>query len=215
MDEALSESYTAQSMRFLITAGGTREPIDAVRYITNFSSGRLGRAMASEAKAKGHDAVLLAPEGDRDFQSTADLERELERASKEPWNAVLHAAAVSDYRPAEVAKEKIRSDQEELVIRLVRTPKLIAHLRDWFGDAFLVGFKLTSGTAPEERLRIAREQIALNRTDACVENDLTEYGPGEHKARIVTATEVIDIPKGDKASVARAIVAFVERRCSK
>ena len=191
-------------MRILITAGGTREPIDAVRYITNLSSGRLGRTMADEARRRWHATALLAPDGDRPFRSTADLEEQLMRASKESWDAVLHAAAVSDYRPAEVVQGKISSDRDELVIRCVRTPKLIAHLRDWFPRAFLVGFKLTSGVAPEERARIAREQISKNRTDACVENDLTEFGPGEHKARIVTADRVIDIPKGDKASVGRA-----------
>jgi hypothetical protein len=207
--------YLRQGETILITAGGTKEPIDDVRYITNRSTGKLGRALAAEAIARHHRVLLLAPEGDREFGSTADLERELKRASGEgAWDVVLHAAAVSDYRPASVIDGKINSERDDLVIRLVRTPKLIAHLRDWFGRAFLVGFKLTSGTPPEERVRIAREQIAKNRTDACVENDRTEFGPGEHKARLVTADAIIDIPKGDKASVARAILINVERLCS-
>lgn len=202
-------------MRVLITAGGTREPIDDVRFITNRSSGALGRALAAEARSRGHEVLLLAPEGgDRAFESTADLERELRRAAKlGPWDIVLHSAAVSDYRP-EPVKGKIRSDRKELVLRLVRTPKLIARFREWFERAFLVGFKLTSGVKPDLRVRIAGEQIANYGTDLCVENDIAEYGPGEHKARIVSRNEVFDIPKGDKASVARAIMDFVERACS-
>ncbi len=208
-------------MDVLITAGGTKEPIDDVRYITNFSSGGLGRALAAEAHARGHRVLLLAPAElpklagllpkeieHRPFRTTSDLEQELWRAAGErAWDLVLHAAAVSDYRPAEVVDGKIASDREELVIRLVRTPKLLARLREWFGEAAIVGFKLTSGRSPEERVRIARDQITRNRTDFCIENDLAEFGPGEHQARIVAADgTVTEIPRGDKSSVARRIL---------
>lgn len=212
-------------VNIVITAGGTKEPIDDVRCITNLSSGGLGRALAVAAHERGHRVLLLAPAelpklaGElpaevehRPYRSTADLERELRRAAGErTWDVVLHAAAVSDYRPVPI-QGKIASDQDELVLRLVRTPKLIAHLREWFGRSCLVGFKLTSGVAPAERVRIALEQIARNRTDACVENDIREFGPGEHKARIVKADGTfVEIPKGSKAAVARAIVEQVER----
>lgn len=205
------------AMQVLVTAGGTKEPIDAVRVLSNVSTGALGRAIAEEWKRRGHRVVLLAPaEVDatvekRTFGSADDLQRELEWAAAErTWDAVIHAAAVSDYRPAKVEPGKIRSDQDELVLRLVRTPKLIARLREWFRDAYLVGFKLLKGVAADERVEIAREQIRANRTNACVENDLSEFGPGEHKARVVTLEQIVDIPKGDKPAVARGIVDFVE-----
>lgn len=204
-------------MDALVTAGGTKEPIDAVRYVSNVSTGALGRAIAEELKRRGHRSVLLAPAElettaeKRTFGSTDDLQRELEwAAAEQTWDAVIHAAAVSDYRPARTEAGKISSDAPELVIKLVRTPKLIARMREWFPNALVVGFKLLHGVAPAERVEIAREQIRKNRTNACVENDLSEFGPGEHQARIVTLETVVDVPKGDKASVARVIVDFVE-----
>lgn len=204
-------------MEVLVTAGGTKEPIDAVRYISNVSTGALGRAIAEEMKRRGHHVVLLAPAEletaveKRAYVCTEDLQRELEWAAAErTWDVVIHAAAVSDYRPAKTEPGKIRSDQEELVLKLVRTPKLLARFRDWFRDAYLVGFKLLQSVAAAERVEIAREQIRANRTNACVENDLAEFGPGEHKARVVTIEEIVDIPRGDKPSVARGIVDFVE-----
>lgn len=213
-------------MDILITAGGTKEPIDAVRVLTNISSGSLGRALCVAAAAQGHRVLLLAPSElprlagplppgveHRPFRSAADLERELLRSAEERrWDLVIHAAAVSDYRPAEPYPGKISSETDELVLKLVRTPKLIARLREWFGTAYLVGFKLSSGLPRDERLRLAREQIQRNGTDACVENDLAEFGPGEHQARIVVKSgDVIAIPKADKASAAQALFASLEQ----
>lgn len=213
-------------MKVLVTAGGTKELIDPVRCITNVSSGSLGRALCLAAVRRGHAVLLLAPAElpklagalpkrveHRSFRSTADLERELRLAARRRWDLVIHAAAVSDYRPVRPSATKLSSESEEIVLRLVRTPKLIARFRKWFGRAFLVGFKLSTGLTPEERRRIALEQIRKNRTDLCVENDLAEFGPGEHKATIVTPEgKTIPIPKGDKAFVAEALWSFMERK---
>jgi phosphopantothenoylcysteine synthetase/decarboxylase len=179
------------------------------------------------AAGRGHHVTILAPwelpylngplpatVEHRKFFSVADLQNLLAKAATEKkWDAVIHAAAVSDYTPASVTQGKISSDQDELIVRLVRTPKLIKFLRDQYGDALLVGFKLLSGVDPAERKRIALEQMAKCRTDACIENDIKEFGPGEHKARIITpdGTEV-DIPKSSKAEAASRMVDFVEAR---
>lgn len=213
-------------MRVLITAGGTKEAIDPVRCLTNISSGSLGRELCRAAARRGHRVLLLAPAelpklvgplpkgvAHRPFRSTADLERELRRAARRRWDLVIHAAAVSDYRPARTSATKLSSESDEVVLRLVKTPKLIARLRAWFGRAFLVGFKLSTGLPVKERRRLALEQIRKNRADLCVSNDLAEFGPGEHQATIVTPEgETVPIPKGKKAAVAAAIVDFIELR---
>jgi GNAT superfamily N-acetyltransferase len=219
--------FMGRKLNILITAGGTKEDIDPVRYLTNFSSGSLGRAFSIAAAERGHRVTLLAPkelpklagplpEGVdlRPYRSTADLEAALKQAAAEKkWDVVIHSAAVSDYRPADTQATKISSDQEELVIRLVKTPKLIQSFRDWFGRAFLVGFKLLTNTPDAERHRIALAQIKKNRTNLCFENDLARITKTVHPARLVTPEGgAIPLPLGDKQAVARAALDFIEKR---
>src|SRR5262245_10126612 len=124
-------------MRVLVTAGGTREAVDDVRVIANTSTGRLGARIADAAAASGHEVLLLpgalaarpaSPRVRREsFESSAELGRLLERHVP-GCDAVLHAAAVSDYVP-ERAPGKLSSDLPEITLRLVRAPKLIDGLR--------------------------------------------------------------------------------------
>lgn len=219
----------AQPLNILITAGGTKEPIDDVRYITNFSSGALGRAFANLAAWRGHHVVLLAPQEierttgqlhrnveHRPFRSTASLKDEITKAARErKWDLVLQSAAISDFTPAKTTQGKIRSREagDEINIPLVKTPKLLASFREWFGEgAFLVGFKLLSGMSDEERLQIAQDQISSYGTDLCFENDLTQVSRYSHKARLVTkAGSVISVPIGRKEEVAMAVFNYLEK----
>ncbi|MBY0404423.1 MAG: class II aldolase/adducin family protein, partial [Cyanobacteria bacterium] len=96
---------------------------------------------------------------------------------------------------------------------MVKTPKLIGSMRQWFGRAFLVGFKLLSGVDPKQRHQIALAQIHKNRTNLCVENDLTEVSSKSHKARLVTPEGgAIPIPVGSKTDVAKSVLDFIEKR---
>ncbi len=217
-----------RKLSILITAGATKEPLDGVRFTTNFSSGGLGRGFALAAAARGHHVVVLAPkefqkmagplpEGveHRVFFSTNDLKLRLEEASREQkWDLVLHSAAVADFTPAEVAQGKIASHGvDELIVRYVKTPKLIRSLRDLFGNAFLVGFKLLKDTPPEERYRIAMKQMRDCRTGLCIENDLSEVSTKSHKLRIITPEGgAIPVPVSDKNSVAKSVLNFIENR---
>ena len=217
----------SRKLSVLITAGGTKEPLDQVRFISNFSSGAFGRGFAIAAAEAGHEVVLLAPKEIvklagplpkevelRPFVSTADLQKKLEEASKEKfWDVVIHSAAVSDYTPADVSDGKISSDKDELIVRLVKTHKLIRNMRSQFGKSFIVGFKLLSGVAPEERFRVAMKQIGGCRTNLCIENDLTEVSSKSHKARIVTPEGgAIPAPQGNKIEVTKSLWNFIEKR---
>ncbi len=166
----------------VITAGGTREPIDDVRFIGNFSGGALGHALAQEFKSYGRDVLLLAPKNVTDrygeiddvehqtFSSYADLDQQIK--SIPSARIVLQAAAVADYSPVP-ADGKISSDQDEMVIRMQKNPKILASLREHFGrHAFIVGFKLLSGVSTQELLEVGRRQITTNYTDMSVANDL-------------------------------------------
>src|SRR5262245_50634784 len=151
-------------MRLLVTAGGTREPVDDVRVIANTSTGRLGARIADAASAAGHEVLLLhgmlavRPASARvrreSFDSAADLARLLDRHAPQA-DAVIHAAAVSDYVPVRAAG-KLASDLPELTLRLVRAPKLVDRLRELQPEALLVAFKLTSGADEDGMIEAAR-----------------------------------------------------------
>lgn len=168
----------------VVTAGGTREYIDDVRYLGNFSGGKLGHALASTYAELGHRVLLLAPNcvperhgaidgvEHRPYTSAASLQSEL--LAIPTARLVLHGAAVSDYTPDRI-NGKLSSDEDELVIHCKRTPKILPQLREHFGvDTRLIGFKLLSNVAETELIDVAAKQIETCRTDACIANDLQE-----------------------------------------
>jgi phosphopantothenoylcysteine decarboxylase/phosphopantothenate--cysteine ligase len=187
-------------VKFIITAGPTYEPLDEVRRLTNFSTGRLGSDLATFLTGQGHEVTLLIGQqaswrGERKashvetFTTTSDLkDRLLKHASKE-IGAVFHAAAVSDFgfgniwhrTPSgelELVKGgKVPTNLDGLLAELVATPKIIAELRDWYPAAWLVGWKYEMDGTQADVLAKARHQIRSNRTDVCVANGRA-YGNG-------------------------------------
>lgn len=188
-------------LRVLVTSGGTAEPIDGVRVLTNTSTGSTGAGIASYLTRCGHDVVLLrarsavkADNGVRDetFSSFAELDSALHRfLGSENFDAVIHAAAVSDFgvesvvtaagsRPPGAAK--IESGPSPVTVRLHVLPKLVDSLRNLSRnpDLKLVAFKLTANATPEETS--AAVQTLLQRTGAnfVVHNDLSLRMDGEN-----------------------------------
>ncbi|MBE2216419.1 MAG: bifunctional phosphopantothenoylcysteine decarboxylase/phosphopantothenate--cysteine ligase CoaBC [Opitutaceae bacterium] len=178
--------------RVLVTAGGTEEPIDGVRTLTNFSTGRTGALLAEHLRAWGCDVTLLRahratppPAGVRGetFVTFADLRGALERLlGGEHFDAVVHAAAVSDYavaglrvngQPLPPGAGKLGTEQK-IAIELAPNPKLVDHLRAWSRNPELrvIAFKLTR-EADAAAARAAVEKLfAHSRADAVVHNDL-------------------------------------------
>lgn len=195
----------------VITSGGTQERIDDVRYIGNFSGGRLGRAMAESYAQLGHQVLLLAPNSvaerfgipdgveHRSFSSAQSLEEAIHEIPEA--KLVLQAAAVSDYTP-ERCEGKISSDQEELVIRLKRNPKILKGLRQHFGEQTqIVGFKLLSSVSENELIDVAQTQISNCQTDACIANDLQDIKE-TRKIHIVKPDGSYQTISGDTEEVA-------------
>ncbi len=187
-------------MRCLVTAGPTFEPLDAVRRLTNFSSGRLGSELVNFLTARGHEVTLLIGQqavwrGERHchqaitFTTTADLRGRLETLTSQPIDAIFHAAAVSDFgfgkiwrrssrgELHEVQAGKVSTRQGTLLAELVPTPKIISDLRRWFPQARLVGWKYEVDGDRPGAIRLAREQVAECLTNACVANG-PAYGSG-------------------------------------
>jgi ADP-ribose pyrophosphatase YjhB (NUDIX family) len=207
--------------RVLITAGGTREAIDDVRFVSNFSRGRFGATIASALARRGFDVTLLAgvelmrqpewvdPRVERiGFAGFADLSAAIdayldERGAPE---MIWMAAAVSDYSPVPT-EGKIRSTQDELVVRMRRNPKLLGTLRERCGSAtFIVGFKLLSDVEEAELVDVALAQIEKCRLNLCVANDLARLRGAEHPVQVVTPEGGAWPISGSKPEVAERIV---------
>lgn len=171
--------------KILVTSGGTREPIDDVRFIANMSTGGTGRSIAEALARKGHEVVLFhglgavtagAPVRNTSFSSAEDLKQQLEGALADgSYQAVIMCAAVADYRPAKAQRGKIRSDAKSLTLRLVRNPKILPQLKSFSPKPLLVvGFKLTVGADTPKRLKAVGAQFDTGTVDAVVQNDLEE-----------------------------------------
>jgi phosphopantothenoylcysteine decarboxylase/phosphopantothenate--cysteine ligase len=183
--------------RLLITAGPTHEPLDAVRYIGNRSSGRLGIALARAAADRGFRTTLLLGPTQRDcsdthaevhrFQTTADLEGLLETHFPQ-CDALVMAAAVADYRPnrnPEAATTKLRRTDAKLTLELEPTPDLLAGCAERRRDGQLVvGFALEPRAELEAS---AKRKLARKKIDAIVANPLETMVADEIEATIYTA----------------------------
>jgi phosphopantothenoylcysteine decarboxylase/phosphopantothenate--cysteine ligase len=188
-------------MNCIVTAGPAYEPLDNVRRLTNFSTGRLGTELANYLTARGHSVILLLGElatyaGERRaqrvefFSIAADLRAKLKTLAAKKVDAIFHAAAVSDFSfgrifaPAAANKlveiksaKKIPTRQGKLLVELLPAQKIIAELRGWFPRAKIVGWKFEADGKRPEAIVAARRQLAECSTDLCVVNG-PAYGEG-------------------------------------
>jgi len=201
--------------KVVVTAGGTREAIDAVRYIGNRSSGKMGRAVADEAYLRGAEVVLVTTQsGDEAayrrvvVESAAEMSEAVTRESADAGVLVM-AAAVADYRPEAVSDGKLsRADSPELTLRLVPTVDILAQTRRT--GLVRVGFAAEAGP----RIDRARAKKAAKGCDLLVFNDSLAAGIGigseENEVTILTPTREVHVPRTSKAACARAILDEVE-----
>jgi phosphopantothenoylcysteine decarboxylase/phosphopantothenate--cysteine ligase len=208
-------------LRVLVTAGGTREPIDAVRYVGNRSSGRMGVALAAEAARRGADVALVGanlavdpPDGVRVVQVTTA--GELEHATRAEFataDVLLMAAAVADFRPADAVDGKIKKgDRDELTVRLEPTTDVLAAVAAERRDGqTLVGFAAEHGGGALDN---AREKLERKGLDAVVLNDVSQPGIGfdsaDNEVTVVTAAGDQAVARASKDAVASAILDCVE-----
>ncbi len=216
---ALCPSGALAGTRVLVTSGPTREPIDAVRFLSNPSSGRMGYAIAAAARDRGAAVVLVsgptslaAPPGVRLIPvMTASEMRAAVLEQARTAQVVIMAAAVSDFRPAEPAVGKIKKSEASLVLQLEPTEDILLSLGRDKGGRILVGFAAET----DDVLRNAREKLERKNLDLVVANDIGM--PGAGFGTLTNAVTLIDrsgatseIPLTSKAAVAEAILDRVE-----
>ena len=210
-------------MRVLVTAGGTREPVDKVRFVGNRSSGKMGRAIAREAYRRGAVVMVVAANievrepGVRwvDVETYAEMEEATARLAAYS-DALIMAAAVSDFTPAEVVEGKIRrGSSKELELRLVATGDIIKNVRESNPQLFVVGFAATFGDPVAD----AREKLETKSVDIVVGNDVSLAGSGfsseENEVHIVGRTGENFVPRSTKKEVAGAILDAVAMEIGK
>jgi phosphopantothenoylcysteine decarboxylase/phosphopantothenate--cysteine ligase len=212
-------------LRVLVSAGGTREPIDAVRYLGNRSSGRMGFALASEAAALGADVTVVAANVtlERDPRVRyVDVEtaQQLQDACAVAFAAadvLLMAAAVVDFRPAAPFDGKLtKGAGSELQLDLQRTPDILAGLAAARRPGqTIVGFAAEHGDGAVTR---GREKLARKRLDAVVVNDISRsdigFDAADNEVTIVTAEDELHVALASKSAVARAVLDTVMRQRS-
>jgi len=206
--------------RILVTAGPTREPFDPVRFITNYSSGKMGYALAAAARRRGAEVVLVS--GPVTLPPPYGVEAVMVESAREMFEKVMEhlerstviikAAAVADYRPAVRSRGKIKKTKGPLILELERNPDIIAEVGKRKGDRILVGFAMES----ENLVENAAAKMKAKGMDFIVANDLNEEGAGfqhdTNKVRIIMNDGSIEsLPLMDKLEVAHAILDRVKK----
>ncbi len=197
--------------RIVVTAGGTREPVDPVRYIGNRSSGKMGYSIAGAARDRGASVILITaaplphPTGMEviPVSTAAEMKEAVEKAVTQA-DALIMAAAVADYQPKSATPNKIKKGSEVLTLELVRTPDILGEVK---GDFVRVGFAAES----ENLVEHARKKLAEKRLDLIVANDITEansgFGADTNKVTIITKDGTVeDLPLMSKREVAEKIL---------
>ena len=201
-------------VRVLVTAGGTHEPIDKVRFVGNRSSGKMGKAVAREAYRRGAEVMVVAANVEErepgvrwvDVETYEEVEEATTRLANHA-DALVMAAAISDFTPAEVNEGKIRrGSTEELDLKLVATGDILQTVRKSNPELFMVGFAATFGDpAPD-----AREKLGSKGIDLVVGNDISREGSGfgsdENEVYIVGREGDKFVPRASKTEVAREIL---------
>lgn len=208
----------------LITAGPTYEAIDPVRFIGNHSSGKMGFSIAQEAANRGAKVILISgPSSQQIHHQNIEIHRVT--SAKEMYEQVFNyyenvdiaiaSAAVADYAPKEIAKEKIKKNDDSLTIELVKNPDILKTMGDKKDKQFLVGFALETQNEEEN----AKGKLQKKNLDMIVLNSLREEGAGfkndTNKIKIFTKTEMKEFTLKSKDEVATDILNCIEEQILK
>lgn len=203
----------------LVSAGGTQEDLDPVRFLGNRSTGKMGFAIAERAAARGARAVLVA--GPSALPTPSGVERVDVRSAREMQDAItahradadaiVMAAAVADYRPAEAAEDKLKKKDGPMTVELVRNPDILAGLGEWRdgGAPLLVGFAVET----KDLLASARRKLEKKKVDLIVANHAaSSFGKDTNRVTFVSGAGDEELPELPKRDVAARILDWVAAR---
>lgn len=202
----------------LVTAGPTQEKMDPVRYISNHSTGKMGYAIAEQAMRRGADVTLVSgrvsiqpPIGVHvvPIVSAADMAQAVKERADEQ-DIIIKAAAVADYRPADVSDEKVKKKDDSLSLALERTEDILAYLGAHRREGqFLCGFSMET----EHMIENSRAKLEKKNIDMIVANNLKQKGAGfgtdTNVVTLLTREETVELPMMSKEEVADALLDYI------
>jgi phosphopantothenoylcysteine decarboxylase/phosphopantothenate--cysteine ligase len=216
---ALGRHGPLNGRRVVVTAGGTREPLDPIRFLGNRSSGRMGYSLARAARDRGADVTVIstvetpAPYGARlvVVETAAEMHEAVLKVLPQT-EVLLMAAAVADYRPARVVQQKIRKGEGGLTLGLERTVDILAQVATRRrADQIVVGFAAET----EKLIENAREKLARKRLDLIVANDarLAMGAEASQVTLVGTDGRVEPLPLMSKDEVAASVLDWIVAHC--
>jgi len=209
-------------VNIIITAGPTQEPLDPVRYISNHSSGKMGYSLASAAQKMGANVTIIS--GPVSLITPENVHRvdvgsaiEMQQASLDKLNncdIFIACAAVADYRPEQVATQKMKKQQgiDDLIIKLIKNPDIIADVANVANAPFCVGFAAET----QDVERYALDKLKRKKLKLIAANDVSKSGQGFNSEKnaltVFSETERFDITLADKKVVANQLVAIIAQQ---
>ncbi|WP_434341209.1 bifunctional phosphopantothenoylcysteine decarboxylase/phosphopantothenate--cysteine ligase CoaBC [Motilimonas cestriensis] len=215
--QQLNPNQDYAGIRVLITAGPTREPIDPVRYLSNHSSGKMGYALAQAAQQAGATVTLVSgpvnltpPAGVAVVNVMSALEMHHAATSRSAEHDIfIGCAAVADYRPESVADNKIKKSNDELVVKMVKNPDILADIANSEPRPFCVGFAAET----QDVEHYAKDKLTRKKLDLIAANDVAKAGQGfnteQNSLTVFSKTDAIHIPLASKLDVANALLSLV------
>lgn len=214
---SMFSSGALSGLRVCITAGPTREAIDPVRYISNHSSGKMGYALAEAAIEAGARVTLIS--GPVTLNCPARVSQVLASSAQQMLEAALAqmgqceifiaAAAVADYRPAAIAEQKIKKNNDAMTLSLVKNPDIVATVASHPQRPYTVGFAAET----EKLLEHARGKLARKKLDMIIANDVAQQGIGfnsdDNAVTVVTHSSEQHLQLASKTQLARQLIALI------
>ena len=223
-----------ESKNILITSGPARGYIDAVRYISNKSTGKLGAAIAIEALKRNACVTFVYGTGSStpditllgkdyacrltliEIETIDDLLLTIQEKLKGvSFDAIIHAMAVLDYAPEKQREGKIASIKDTLPITLRKTPKVIKQIRTLWPHAFLIGFKLEVGLSRDELVGRAYASMIESGADLVVANNQNEIDRDKHRAYLINSHKEVESRCETRQDIAGELMDLIAKNCSR
>jgi phosphopantothenoylcysteine decarboxylase/phosphopantothenate--cysteine ligase len=221
----LGASSKLRGKRVLLTAGPTIEYIDPIRVITNQSTGKTGVLLASELVSAGAKVTLIYGPGKEvppkgvnliKVETSQEMSNAVKKEMKQKFDIVILAAAVSDYMPEKSNATKIKSDQNEIMLKLKRAPKIIDQIKKIQKNVFLVGFKAETNIPKEKLIREAKRKLKESNADLMIANDigLKKYrnNPDYNNVVVIDSRKIVTSGWKNKSGIVSFIRKEIEGR---
>jgi phosphopantothenoylcysteine decarboxylase/phosphopantothenate--cysteine ligase len=217
----LQKKNQLKGKKIIVTAGGTQEPIDAVRVITNRASGKMGAALAEECYLQGAEVLLLRSKNsvssrfnvkEEIFETSKDLEGLIKNYAQK-YDVIFHSAAVSDFIPENKLDEKLDS-QKHIILRLYPAEKILHQIKSWNPKIKLIGFKAVFRLKEEELIKTGMKKLKDSHSDFVIVNDVGKEGIGfgvdTNEVYIISPKGLLaKVPKATKREIAQRILEYL------